>query len=111
MAETYTPSDEEVQKALTRIRKQREQRKAYTQKRMADPNFKEKQKEYRKKYHGGDPAKAKARRQAYYAKNKEALKAYHKKYQDRNKALLTEVKKRAKELNMTVDQYLAASGA
>ena len=90
----YEPTEAEVLAAVERLKKQKEKRGAYQQKRnelmKSDPEAAAKMIDARKRYNQGE--KAQARRKEYYAKNKEKIFEHHKKYHAKQRAILAKAK-------------------
>ncbi len=106
----YEPTQEEVQKALERLRKQKAYRREYQGKRAeklaSDPALAEKQREARQKYFEEHKDEIYAKRKNYYENNKEKVKLYHANYQAKQKAIMDRLKVQAKEAGMKLEEYL-----
>jgi hypothetical protein len=107
---TPEPTEEEVAKALERLRKQKAYRQEYQEKRAeklkADPALAAHDEERRKKYFEEHKEEIYAKRKAYYETHKEQVKQYHKNYHDKNKAVMNVLRERAKAAGMKLEQYL-----
>jgi hypothetical protein len=107
---TAEPTEEEVAKALDRLRKQKAYRKEYQNKRAekleSDPELAAKEEERRKKYFEEYKDEIYAKRKAYYENNKEKVKQYHKNYHEKQKATMNILRERAKSQGMKLEEYL-----
>src|SRR5262245_43623951 len=113
MADEHNPAEptqQEVEQALDRLRKQKAYRKEYQEKKKdkleSDPVLAEKEKEKRKKYFDEHKDQIYSKRKDYYEKNKDKIKAYHKKYHDKQNATMKMLRERAKDAGMKLEEYL-----
>src|SRR5262245_22886292 len=104
------PTEEEVQKALERLRKQKQYRKEYqakkTEKLESNPELAEAEKAKRKEYFEAHKDEIYAKRKDYYEQNKDKIKQYHKNYHDKQNAIMKVLRGKAKEANMKLEEYL-----
>jgi hypothetical protein len=104
------PTEEEVQQALERLRKQKAYRKEYQGKKAAkleaDPALAAVEAEKRKKYFEEHKEEIYSKRKDYYVNNKEKIKEYHKNYHDKQNAMMKILRDRAKDAGMKLEEYL-----
>jgi hypothetical protein len=104
------PTEEEVQQALERLRKQKAYRKEYQQKKIQkledNPELAEAEKAKRKEYFETHKEEIYSKRKDYYEKNKDKIKQYHKNYHDKQNAVMKALRARAKEAGMKLEEYL-----
>ena len=110
MPSNAEPTQEEIQQALERLRKQKAYRKEYQGKKAAkleaNPELAAAEAEKRKKYFEEHKTEIYAKRKDYYENNKEKIKVYHKSYQDKQNALMKRLRAQAKENGMKLEEYL-----
>lgn len=75
----------------------------------SDPEYAERQAEYRKRYNTSE--RAKERRKAYYEKRKNDPKAKEsqRRYQEKRKLIMNTIRQKAKEAGMSLQEYLEAA--
>lgn len=104
------PTEEEVQQALERLRKQKAYRKEYQAKRKekfeADPALGEAENARRKAYFEAHKDKIYENRKKYYETHKEQIKQYHKNYHNKQNAIMSALRAKAKEAGMKLEEYL-----
>jgi hypothetical protein len=103
---TFEPTAEEVQRALERLRKQKEYRKQYMAKRRENPELAAREAERRKAYFEAHKDEIYERRKAYYEANKDKIKAYRQRYQEKQKAILAKIREQAKANGMSLEEYI-----